>query len=224
VKNKFICVAAILASVMSPFCAPSHVAASTLDQEQTLFSATSGFADVQMLAQTFTVGITGQLSTIAVNLCCSTSEITLNLLQVSGGVPTTSIIATAVATTPSNSGTLTYFDFTNSNISVFAGETLAFEPSSTVGGSMGIDIAYNAPNPYSGGELFYTNLSQGVDQLEPFVSQLTGQGPIGGVDAQFATYVSPTTPIPAALPLFATGLGGLGLLGWRRKQKAQAVA
>jgi hypothetical protein len=32
------------------------------------------------------------------------------------------------------------------------------------------------------------------------------------------------TPIPAALPLFATGIGGLGLLGWRRKRKAQAVA
>jgi hypothetical protein len=32
------------------------------------------------------------------------------------------------------------------------------------------------------------------------------------------------TPIPAALPLFATGLGGLGLLGWRRKRRAQAVA
>jgi hypothetical protein len=27
------------------------------------------------------------------------------------------------------------------------------------------------------------------------------------------------TPLPAALPLFATGLGALGLLGWRRKQK-----
>ena len=31
-------------------------------------------------------------------------------------------------------------------------------------------------------------------------------------------------PLPAALPLFATGLGGLGLLGWRRKRKAQAAA
>jgi hypothetical protein len=30
------------------------------------------------------------------------------------------------------------------------------------------------------------------------------------------------TPLPAALPLFATGLGALGLLGWRRKRK-QAV-
>jgi hypothetical protein len=31
-------------------------------------------------------------------------------------------------------------------------------------------------------------------------------------------------PIPAALPLFATGLGALGLLAWRRKKKAAALA
>jgi hypothetical protein len=30
------------------------------------------------------------------------------------------------------------------------------------------------------------------------------------------------TPLPAALPLFATGLGALGLLGWRRKRKKAA--
>ena len=27
------------------------------------------------------------------------------------------------------------------------------------------------------------------------------------------------TPLPAALPLFATGLGALGLFGWRRKRR-----
>ena len=32
------------------------------------------------------------------------------------------------------------------------------------------------------------------------------------------------TPLPAALPLFATGLGALGFLGWRRKKKAAALA
>ena len=32
------------------------------------------------------------------------------------------------------------------------------------------------------------------------------------------------TPLPAALPLFATGLGALGLLGWWKKRKAQAIA
>ena len=38
--------------------------------------------------------------------------------------------------------------------------------------------------------------------------------------------VSPTVsevPLPAALPLFASGLAGLGLLGWRRKKKAIAA-
>ena len=34
----------------------------------------------------------------------------------------------------------------------------------------------------------------------------------------------PGTPLPAALPLFAGGLGVMGLFGWRRKRKAQAVA
>jgi hypothetical protein len=31
------------------------------------------------------------------------------------------------------------------------------------------------------------------------------------------------TPIPGALPLFATGLGVIGLLGWRRRRKAQVA-
>ena len=32
--------------------------------------------------------------------------------------------------------------------------------------------------------------------------------------------VVPSVPLPGALPLFATGLGALSLLGWRRKRKA----
>jgi len=40
--------------------------------------------------------------------------------------------------------------------------------------------------------------------------------------AQFAGYYS-ATPLPAALPLFVSGLGGLGLLGWRRKRKNTAA-
>jgi hypothetical protein len=31
-----------------------------------------------------------------------------------------------------------------------------------------------------------------------------------------------TTPLPTALPLYATGLGALALLRWRRKRKAAA--
>jgi hypothetical protein len=48
-------------------------------------------------------------------------------------------------------------------------------------------------------------------------------------DYAFRTYTdtsfSSATPLPAALPLFASGLGALGLLGWRRKRKnAAAIA
>jgi hypothetical protein len=33
--------------------------------------------------------------------------------------------------------------------------------------------------------------------------------------------ITSETPLPAALPLFVTGLGALGLLGWRRKRRTQ---
>ena len=36
----------------------------------------------------------------------------------------------------------------------------------------------------------------------------------------YGLYIPAPVPLPAALPLFATGLGVLGLLGWRRRRKA----
>ena len=36
--------------------------------------------------------------------------------------------------------------------------------------------------------------------------------------------VNGTTPIPGALPLFASGAGVLGFFGWRRKKKSAALA
>ena len=45
---------------------------------------------------------------------------------------------------------------------------------------------------------------------------------LGNFDSQqIATSV---VPVPAALPLFATGLGVLGFAGWRRKRKAAVAA
>jgi len=50
--------------------------------------------------------------------------------------------------------------------------------------------------------------------------------PYPGTDFDFQdlTLSVTATPLPAALPLFAGGLGALGLLGWRRKKKAAPVA
>jgi hypothetical protein len=62
--------------------------------------------------------------------------------------------------------------------------------------------------------------------LQDFASIEASGGTAGGVTTntyEDAWYVA-ATPIPAALPLFASGLGALGLLGWRRKRKAQAAA
>jgi hypothetical protein len=45
----------------------------------------------------------------------------------------------------------------------------------------------------------------------------------GASDGAESFFLIPQVPIPAALPLFATGLAGLGVLGWRkRKKKATA--
>ena len=43
--------------------------------------------------------------------------------------------------------------------------------------------------------------------------------PSGNVLLEEITAVS-AVPLPAALPLFGTGLAGLSLLGWRRKKAA----
>ena len=43
-------------------------------------------------------------------------------------------------------------------------------------------------------------------------------------DHLVAPEISSETPLPAALPLFATGFGALGLLGWRRKRKLAVAA
>ena len=39
----------------------------------------------------------------------------------------------------------------------------------------------------------------------------------------FFTSSVETTPLPAALPLFVSGLGAIGILGWRRKKKTTAT-
>ncbi len=49
--------------------------------------------------------------------------------------------------------------------------------------------------------------------------------PDESVSFSYTTQTFTLTPVllPGALPLFATGLGALGLLGWRRKRKTQVV-
>jgi hypothetical protein len=54
-----------------------------------------------------------------------------------------------------------------------------------------------------------------------------GSGKLSDLSGIFEIAIGPpepivTTPLPAALPLFATGLGALGLFGWGRKRRVAA--
>jgi hypothetical protein len=62
------------------------------------------------------------------------------------------------------------------------------------------------------------------DEEEDFAESGGGSAENLGLPGAWATSVSSATPIPAALPLFAGGLGVLGLLGWRRKRKNGALS
>jgi hypothetical protein len=70
----------------------------------------------------------------------------------------------------------------------------------------------------------HPNFSAGSILFGIGVSSTTAGGQIITADYDNLDITINQTPLPAALPLFATGIGGLGLLGWRRKRKAQAVA
>jgi hypothetical protein len=64
---------------------------------------------------------------------------------------------------------------------------------------------------------FSSSSSNGHLQFQP-PNNAVLIGPGGRLEG-VATFTA--TPLPAALPLFATGLGALGLVGWRRKRKAR---
>ena len=113
-----------------------------------------------------------------------------------------------------------------------------------VGQAMGSALALPA-----GGELFFYHSSNGgglsfvdgVTNLELFdvLGDQVYSGPEAAPLFSLGTFLVPTdfntnsnihavltvsaiatTPIPAALPLFASALGGLGFVGWRRKRAA----
>jgi hypothetical protein len=86
-------------------------------------------------------------------------------------------------------------------------ELTAVQTGSNLGGPFpaGTQI-FSSPMPLSAATLQAFSGGTTVAQLENDNLDLT---PVGG------------TPLPATLPLFATGLGALGLLGWRRKRKAR---
>ena len=113
-----------------------------------------------------------------------------------GAVDLTSALNSLMEATASNTGFENYYTV---NLPVAAFGLLA-------GGSPTVSLALQGPGlgilgttPFNGGGLDFSTIT-------------------------INTSDSVTTPLPAALPLFATGLGALGLVGWRRKRKVQLAA
>ena len=76
-------------------------------------------------------------------------------------------------------------------------------------------IAGNGPhNPFLNQSALFTFTSPDITSDTTITSATFSFGTTAGVN------VPGVVPIPGALPLFATGLAGLGLLGWRRKKTA----
>jgi hypothetical protein len=206
-KPLVLCMALLLA--FAPKLAHSAL---ILDQQQTTVDATTGFlTGVQELAQTFTVGKSGRLGGITIDVAAGL-PVTLDLLQVVGGVPTFSILASAVAAGPT-SPAFTFFDFTSSDIHVHVGEVLAFAPSVTTsnGQVVGEDISFGSGDPYTGGEEFLYKPRMGITTWQPFASTVTGAT---HSDIAFETFLA--VPEPSAVFIFGGSLMALCVLLRRR--------
>ena len=74
-----------------------------------------------------------------------------------------------------------------------------------------------------GGQFQFSNLGLDGELINTDGDIQLVSGSQIGTQAGFVTPLS-STPLPAALPLFATGLGAMGLFGWRRKRKNAIAA
>jgi hypothetical protein len=67
-----------------------------------------------------------------------------------------------------------------------------------------------------------------IEGQQGFQSDTTGAWSVtadvgGSILDEGSSSLWSVTPLPTAFPLFATGFGVIGLLGWRRKRKAAAI-
>jgi hypothetical protein len=104
-------------------------------------------------------------------------------------------------------GHFNFFEFDGPNLSILYFDAFANCPSSFAGGLCPVSIGYLGGNEVPDGN-----------------NQLYTDNPI-----QIATIYVPAggtpspTPLPPTLPLFASALSGLALLGWRRNRKPKAI-
>jgi hypothetical protein len=117
--------------------------------------------------------------------------------------------------------------YVNSNLSA----NLTFSYSDITSFSLQLDnTGVNPPtvitadyNPVSAAGELSLILSDPTDVLSAgsnYALVINGANETGGEESYIGYFsLTAATPLPAALPLFASGIGALGLFGWRRKRK-----
>jgi hypothetical protein len=116
-------------------------------------------------------------------------------------------------------GTITWSFLQDGTTPQFFGSLLV----NTVAGDAAFMAAFMAGQTY-GIDLITQALGSNTTCLAPCTLEEVANPATGAARTTALVGSGAVTPLPGALPLLATGLGALGLLGWRRKQKAQAVA
>jgi hypothetical protein len=162
---------------------------------------------------------TGNVTTAA-TITSGAPDLVTSIVTDNTGLVTLSSVAALTSPTPLTVGAAFTKSFTTA-LGTFV-ETLAVTSRTTGSQSLGIAAA---------GTITETVLISGalLASAPVFYSAAYTQngGPGAQINASFndSTTPPPSVPLPAALPLFATGLGAMGLLGWRRKRKnAAAIA
>jgi hypothetical protein len=107
--------------------------------------------------------------------------------------------------------------------------TLSFNFADTSAGDFSIDPTCGFPCGeavwFSVGANAGSGSSAGFFELEEFFSEgFPTSETVPKLSEEVIATAPSVTPLPAAFPLFATGLGALGLFGWRRKRKPSPLA
>jgi hypothetical protein len=121
------------------------------------------------------------------------------------------------------SWSLTALGLTISGTNIFTSGVgaLTVSPSQITFTPIGFDVAFVEAGQGCAG---FNTLDCGPVVNQGAISWVNFNTGIGTASSTTADVVIATaTPLPAALPLFATGIGAMGLFGWRRKRKNTAV-